>query len=165
MHTGSQRPSVMRMKHLLTSVVTAASVLAIVVATASGHATGRTIHLVQHDKHFAFIDNPPKGGMQKPPSQGDQYVIGGVDTQNGKPAGTTNLVCVVTQPGKKAVSTCNGSLMLAKGTITATGVSSIASNSDTYAITGGTGAYAGVRGVLVTTQGKDDSTLIAVKLI
>ena len=25
-----------------------------------------------------FIDNPPKGGMQKPPSQGDQYVIGGV---------------------------------------------------------------------------------------
>ena len=152
------------MKHLLIAVVTAASVLAIV-ATASGHATGRTIHLVQHDKHFAFIDNPPKGGMQKPPSQGDQYVIGGVDTENGKPAGTTNLVCVVTQPGKKAVSTCNGSLILAKGTITATGVSSIATNSDTYAITGGTGAYAGARGVLVTTQGRHESTLIVVKLI
>jgi hypothetical protein len=165
MPTGSPRRSVVRMKHLLTAAVTAASVLAIVAATASGHSTGTTIRLVQHDKHFAFIDNPPKGGMQKPPSEGDQYVIGGVDTENGRPAGTTNLVCVVTQPGKKAVSTCNGSLILAKGTITATGVSSIASNRDTYAITGGTGAYAGARGVLVTTQGKNESTLIVVKLI
>jgi hypothetical protein len=165
MQTGSPGHSVARMKHLLTAAIAAAVVLAIVAAAASGQSTGTTIRLVQHDKHFAFIDNPPKGGMQKPPSQGDQYVIGGVDSAHGKPAGTTNLVCVVTQPGAKAISTCTGSLILARGTITAAGVSSVATNDDTYAITGGTGAYVGARGVIVSTQGANESTVLVIKLI
>jgi hypothetical protein len=152
------------MKSLLSAALGATAVLAIVAATASGHSSSTTIKLVQRDSNFQFVDVAPKGGVQKPPSQGDEYVIGGIDTENGKPAGRTSLVCTVTKPGAKGLSQCVGTLILPKGTISASGISYNATNSDTYAITGGTGAYAGARGTLYSVQGKGDSTDIVVRL-
>jgi hypothetical protein len=164
MISGSELRSVARMKHLLSAALGAAAVLAVVAATASGHASGTTITLVQHDSSFQFVDIAPKGGAQKPPSQGDEYVIGGTDTENGKPAGRTSLVCTITRPGAKGLSQCVGTLILPRGTISASGVSYLATNSDTYAVTGGTGAYVGARGTLYSIQGKGDSTDLVVRL-
>jgi hypothetical protein len=152
------------MKHLLSAALGAAAVLAVVAATASGHSSGQTIKLVQHDSSFQFVDVAPKDGAQKPPSQGDEYVIGGIDEENGKPAGRTSLVCTITKPGAKGLSQCVGTLILPRGTISTSGVSYIATNSDTYAVTGGTGAYAGVKGTLYSVQGKGESTDIVVRL-
>jgi hypothetical protein len=152
------------MKHLISAALCASAVLAVVAATASGHSGGTTIKLVQHDSNFQFIDIAPKGGDQKPPSQGDEYVIGGNDTENGKPAGRTSLVCTVTKPGAKGLSQCVGTLILPKGTISASGVSYLATSSDTYAVTGGTGAYVGATGTLFTVQGKGESTDLVVRL-
>ena len=164
MSPGADVPSVVPMKHLITAALGAAAVLALVATTASGRSSATTIALVQKDHHFAFVDIAPKGGTKKPPSQGDQYVIGGDLTAAGKAAGLSNLVCTITQPGAKGISECVGTVILAKGTITFGGVSRIVTSGDTFAVTGGTGAYTGARGVLVGSQGKGGSTNIAVKL-
>ena len=67
-------------------------------------------------------------------------------------------------PRAKGISECIGTVILAKGTISFGGVSHIVTSGDTFAVTGGTGAYAGARGVLVGSQGKGDSTNLTVKL-
>jgi hypothetical protein len=164
MQPGATLPSVARMKHLSTAALAAAAVLALVATTASGHSSATTIALVQKDHHFQFVDVAPKGGLRKPPSQGDQYVIGGNLTASGKTAGLSNLVCTITQPGKNGISECVGTVILAKGTISFGGVSHIVTSGDTFAVTGGTGAYVGVRGVLIGSQGTGGSTNITVKL-
>jgi hypothetical protein len=164
MTSGTAPRSVRPMKHLISAALAAAAVLAVVAATASGHSSGQTIKLVQHDSSFQFVDVAPKGGAQEPPSQGDEYVIGGTDTENGKPAGRTSLVCTITKPGAKGLSQCVGTLILPRGTISASGVSYIATNSDTYAVTGGTGVYAGASGTLHSVQGKGESTDLVVRL-
>ena len=163
MTTGSARRSVSVMKHLTTAAVSAAALLALATASASAHPTATSLRLVQHEHHFQFVDVAPKGGVRKPPTMGDQYVIGGVVTGAGKP-GLSNLVCTVTQPGAKGVSECVGTIVLAKGTISFGGISHLATNGDTFAIVGGTGSYAGAHGLLIGTQGKNGDTNLQVKL-
>jgi hypothetical protein len=156
------------MKSLIYAVSVAAAVVAVVAAGASGKsspagAASITLKFVEHDSAFAFVDVPPKGGARKPPSQGDEFVIGGRLTQGGRKVGTSNLVCTITQPGKNGLSTCAGTLIVPGGTITAQGVSYLTTNTDTFAITGGTGRYASAKGVVVSSQAKggnaDDITV------
>jgi hypothetical protein len=162
MTTGIARRSVERMKPLTTAAAVVA-MLALATGPAGAHGAATTIKLVQHDSHFQFVDVAPKGGIRKPPTEGDQYVIGGTLSGGGKGA-VSNLVCTVTQPGAKGMSECVGTLILAKGTITFGGVSRLATNGDTFSVIGGTGAYVGAHGLLVGSQGKGNDTNLAVKL-
>ena len=144
------------MKLLISAALAAAAIAVAIVTTASGQTapahTATTLTFLSHDVHFEFIDVPPKGGERKPPSEGDEFVIGGRLEQEGKAVGTTNLVCTITQPGNHGVSSCTGMAIVPGGTLAIQGVSYIAGNSDTYAITGGTGRYAGATGTAATTQ-------------
>lgn len=160
------------MKLMITTGISIAAAVAVIVATASGQSTpttttalkSTTIKLVQRDEHFQFIDVAPKGGARKPPSQGDEFVIGGMLTEAGRSAGTSNFVCTVTQPGSKGLSVCVGTLVLNGGTVTINGVSRLATDTDTYAVTGETGRYASATGSVDTATGKNDTTILVVHL-
>ena len=53
-----------------------------------------TFHLVEVDQSFHFVDNPPLGGAQAPPSQGDAFVfVSKLVSKSGKPAGTLYASC------------------------------------------------------------------------
>jgi len=144
------------MKLLISAALAAAAIAVAIATTASGQTvtahTAATLTFLSHDAHFQFIDVPPKGGDHKPPSEGDEFVIGGSLEHGGKSVGTSNLVCTITQPGDHGVSTCAGMAIIPGGTLAIQGVSYIAGNSDTYAITGGTGRYAGAKGTVASTQ-------------
>jgi hypothetical protein len=158
------------MKPLICVVSVVAAVFAVVAVGAFGKsssagAASTTLRFVEHDSAFAFVDVPPKGGARKPPSQGDEFVIGGRLTQGGRKVGTSNLVCTITQPGKNGLSTCAGTLIVPGGTIAAQGVSYLTTNTDTFAVTGGTGRYASAEGVVISSQAKGaDADDITVKL-
>jgi hypothetical protein len=144
--------------------ISAACAVAVMAASASAQPKGTILALVQHDSHFQFVDVAPKGGPRKPPSEGDEFVIGATLTQAGKPSGTSNLVCTVTQPGARGLSECVGSLILKSGTIEFSGPSLLASSGDTFAISGGTGKYASVTGLVVGSTSKNGTTDISVEL-
>lgn len=158
----------MKLILVATSTVVAAGVIAATAcgqsSATAGSATPPPLRLVERDAHFAFVDIAPKGGMRKPPSQGDQFVIGGRLTAGGKPSGTSNLVCTITQPGSKGLSECVGTLVLPTGTIAIGGVSRLATNADTYAICGGTGAYAKATGTVASAQSKGGADVLTVQL-
>jgi hypothetical protein len=136
---------------LVAAAIAAAIAITLSTKPVSAHAA-KTLSFLSHDSHFQFIDVPPKGGKNKPPSQGDEFVIGGVLTQNGESVGSTNLVCTITEPGSHGLSACSGMAIIPGGTLAIQGVSHIAGDSDTYAITGGTGSYAGAEGIAATVQ-------------
>jgi hypothetical protein len=158
--------------HRRTALIAAAAAAAVTTAAVSAGASGQTatrstpasttISLVEHDQHFKFIDVAPKGGTRKPPSTGDEFVIGGKLTEAGKAAGTSNLVCTMTQPG--TLSECVGTLVLHGGTISVNGVSRLTTNSDQYAIVGGTGNYTAAKGVLSSAQGAHGADNLTVQL-
>jgi hypothetical protein len=152
------------MKTLIVTALLALAVAATAVATASSRSAVGSIELVQRDAHFEFVDVAPKGGMQKPPSEGDEYVIGGALSEAGKPAGTSNLVCTVTQPGSAGASECVGSVVVAGGAISFSGLSRIASNGDVFAVTGGTGRYVGASGTVVSSPGKGGADDLLIRL-
>ena len=139
------------MKTLIASVATAALLAA---AVAHGQSAPSTLHLTQKPGSFTFVDAPPRKGVRKP-SPGDTFVIVGKDT--GDDTGTTHLVCTVTS---KAGSDCQGVARLSRGTLTVEGFSAFAGDSDTYAVTGGSGAYAGRTGVAVVTGNDTDDIAI-----
>jgi hypothetical protein len=76
----------------------------------------------------------------------------------GKRIGTTHVGCVTTVGAldfAKSMVTCNGVLALRDGTLAVQGLISPKPGAVvTMAVTGGTGAYAGVRGVLVSKPAK-----------
>jgi hypothetical protein len=164
MTSGRRGRSVLLMKTLIVTALLVFAVAATAVATASSRSAVTSIELVQHDAHFQFVDVAPRGGVQKPPSEGDEYVIGGSLSEAGKPAGTSNLVCTVTQPGRAGASECVGSIVVAGGTISMSGFSRIATNGDVFAVTGGTGRYVGATGTVVSSQGKGGADDLAIRL-
>jgi hypothetical protein len=151
------------MKLLIASLIAAALTAAALGATASGRAS-TTLRYVEIDDHFKFVDIPPLGGERKPPSLGDEFVIGGTLKVGSRTVGSTNLVCTVTVAGSKGVNECHGSAVVPGGSITVEGASQAASNSDVYAVTGGTGRYAAAQGTVASSQGKGDTTDIVFNL-
>ena len=65
----------------------------------------------------------------------------------------------------KSVITCHGSVVLRDGTMTWQGAFKVGGSTSTSAITGGTGAYANARGVVVSKQDRggthDTITLVS----
>jgi hypothetical protein len=125
-------------------VVTAATANSSGVTTKSSGVT--TIHLVEKDKAFHFVDNPPLGGQNKPPSMGDEAVFTSeLLTRSGKHVGLLHATCTVTSGGKHTVMSCFGTFGLKGGQLA--GMATLGeAKTDRIAIVGGTGIYAGARG-------------------
>jgi hypothetical protein len=145
------------------AVSAAAAATSVVAVSASGQTTSRTVEVTQVERAFKFEDVAPKGGPGKPFTQGDAFVIGGRLLKGGKAAGKANLVCTTTQPGRKGGSLCDGSLVLSGGEITFSGYNTVADTPSTvFAVTGGTGSYAGASGTVTAREAKGGRTAITV---
>lgn len=109
----------------------------------------RTFSLVEKGKqHFKFVDNPPRGARRHGPSTGDEFIFGrGVYDASNTRVGTLHGVCTVLTNHDAAL--CHAALKLRDGAIYAGGLSSQGRRTD-VAIYGGTGAYAGARGTIVS---------------
>jgi hypothetical protein len=109
---------------------------------------------------LSTVDVPPLiTSKHSPESPGDEIIA--VSKIGGSATGHRFLVCAATQSAasiEKALYACQVTYTLAGGTITASGVVHL-NDTATAAITGGTGAYAGARGVLTSAPGKDTLTL------
>lgn len=125
-------------------------------AQQQGPPTG-TLDLVGLDREadFRFVDNPPRGGGERPPSAGDIFTIVQPlrDTSNRR-VGVARATFISTG-GRKLNLVGSATITLAGGTITVEGIiqeRGPRDRSDTLAITGGTGAYEDAGGTLTTEE-------------
>jgi hypothetical protein len=136
-------------------LVLAAAALAAVIAGSGAGKTSPTVtfHLVEKSLTFHFVDNPPFGGENQQPSQGDSFVFTSeLLTRAGKHAGMLRAVCHATEGGQTGALTCFGTFGLKGGQLE--GIATIRGESrrQHIAIVGGTGVYAGARGEVVSVE-------------
>ena len=121
-------------------------------AAPSGPPTG-TKDVVLRQSSFKFLDHPPRRGNKAPPSPGDASILGYriLDAAGQKRLGRMDAVCTSTDRRGKRIL-CTGAMHLPDGHI------ELAGTGDPLAITGGTGAYAGARGIAdsTSTSGRDE---------
>jgi hypothetical protein len=133
-------------------------VTGVVVTAATAKSSGvTTIHLVEKDKAFHFVDNRPLGGQNTPPSVGDQAAFTtDLLTRSGKHLGMLHATCTVTSGGKHTVMTCMGTFGLKGGQLV--GMATLGeAKTDRVAIVGGTGIYAGARGEAISVSRGENS--------
>jgi hypothetical protein len=151
------------MKNRTLLAVAAAAALA-ALPVARGHAqapAARTLTLHVTGTKVHGVDVPPLiRSKRSPETPGDEVI--GVSKVSGADSGRLYLHCTVVRRGRSvalATYSCLGTYVLRDGTISAAGVVRLDKPSD-VAVSGGTGAFAGVRGVLHTTpDGTDTLTL------
>jgi hypothetical protein len=114
--------------------------------------TNRTMHVVatQHDFHEIGVG-------KKGPTPGSRFVFSERLAQGGKAIGSDHIVCTFTGAWPAETDFCRALFTLPGGTIVAEGAS--ARGPFTVAITGGTGRYAGARGVVHATPTRKGETL------
>lgn len=136
-------------------------------AAASTAPAGRTLTLLQKDGDLQFVDTAPLGGEDKPPSMGDLYAFANtlLDPTSKAERGQDHGVCTVTVPGEKAVTVCTDVFALDDGQLMLVTSYPFVSESVTYAVVGGTGAYAGARGTAVYSQGEGENGTWTVTLL
>jgi Dirigent-like protein len=127
---------------------------------------GRTLTFVERDKGstFGFVDNPPKSPKhQNRFSAGDSFVFSNplFDT-SGKSIGRLHASCAADKPGSPTTATvvCHGAFRFQDGMVTVEVLSVVDAKDVTGAVTGGTGAYEGARGNVVshnTKSGANDT--------
>jgi hypothetical protein len=107
------------------------------------------------DGSFHFV-----GKDEEHPQIGDEFLDDGPVRQNGKVVGRFADICTIIEGTTEAtlVNQCVGTLRLAQGQIVTTGASG-SGNDTTDAITGGTGAFAHVRGTVESVSGPSTVTL------
>jgi hypothetical protein len=137
------------------AAVAAAAVLAagfVAYGAQAGTSAQRTVHVVatQHDFHEVGVG-------KKGPTPGSLFVFSERLAQSGKAIGSDHIVCTFTGVWPAATDFCRALFALPGGTIVAEGAS--ARGPFTVAITGGTGRYAGARGVVHATPTKNGETL------
>ena len=121
-------------------------------ATGTAQTAPATLHLVGHaQKSVGYF---PTGR----PRPGDRVGFG--DRVTGDDTGTDTGVCSVVR--QKVLCTIEADL--AKGTLSLQGLLPQRSNRHPVAITGGTGAYAGARGVALVTDTSATTTTIDITL-
>ena len=117
----------------------------------------RTITLVEltSKTHLAYVDNTKHG-----PSAGDiiDFVIPVADPATGKRLGDASATCSVVRARKSSEPTqiCQGIFRLADGAIAVSG--KLGPKDVQFAVVGGTGAYAGARGTMTSTDHKTTTT-------
>jgi hypothetical protein len=119
-----------------------------------------------------LIDNPPRATGPLTPetiSVGDMDAFTSELWTARKPSrrvGTFHQLCIVTLAGKHAAATCTGTLVLPSGTLSFSNFFRFADDIHHVAITGGTGAYEGLRGSLSgrSSPGNDAINIITIRL-
>jgi hypothetical protein len=134
---------------------------------------GQTFELLERSGGLSAVDLPPRARSRRAaPSRGDMVVFTKrvFASSSGGRLGTLHAHCTVTVPGRSietAVFDCEGTLALRDGKLTFGTSARIGSQRTvTLAVTGGTGAYEGARGSIVSReQGKGDTTTDTVHLV
>jgi hypothetical protein len=117
-----------------------------------------TFHLVEKDVGFNFIDNPPRQGFNAPPLMGDQFAFASeVKTKAGAHAGFLDATCTVTRGSIHGTGVCYGIYSFKGGQIMGIASLSFSSNVTRIVIVGGTGAYDGVTGTVISVSRGDNS--------
>jgi hypothetical protein len=151
------------MRRMLAVIGPVGIAVLVIVLTASGSSTGVaakksvTLHLVEKQVGFNFIDNPPQQGDNSPPLMGDQFAISAdLQTKSGSHVGTLEATCMVTRGGERPRGTCSGVFAFIGGQVA---LMALLPNTDTteIAVVGGTGAYEGVTGSAVSVGRGDNS--------
>jgi len=143
-------------------VLVGAAVVAttLLVATASGRSSaGTTFHLIEKDQAFHYVDNPPVSSGHIA-SLGDLFTFkSALLSKAMKPSGMLVVSCTVTSGGRTATDTCFGTFMLKSGELVA--VASVRGDHKVthIAIVGGTGAYVGARGEVISVSRGENSNL------
>ncbi len=146
------------MKQVVRYGLLSSAVMLLLAATAGAarhsSAVGKTVtlHLVEKDVGFNYIDNPPRQGPNAPPLLGDQFAFtSDLLTRGGAHAGHLDATCMVTRGGANGIGVCYGVFSLKGGQITGIATTHLASNApDRIAVVGGSGAYEGVTGSVVS---------------
>ncbi len=154
-----------RLAIVLATAGAAIGTLAILSASGSAQTPGTTLRLFESEKgsKFGFVDNPPKikNRRHAKVSVGDAFAFSSpiFDQSRATRLGTLSVQCTVTTPGTeaKSESICVGAFRLNDGTIALTAPLKGEPKTVTVAITGGTGAYNGARGTLVSKNVKGGS--------
>lgn len=150
-------------KSIAVAAATAAAVAALTAggAGAGAQAGARTIDLISVEQHCGGADNGRRG-----PSLGDLDACRGHlrDAGSNAVAGRAHWTCVYLGSTRKG-SDCSAVVRLRGGTLQAAGVLSHTSASSTWAVTGGTGGYAGARGTVQLRQLSAKRTAATVTLL
>lgn len=123
---------------------------------------GRTVTFTELDKGstFTHIRNT-KTGHRRANSQGDLLALTNpLADASGTPIGKLHASCTTTVGALnfvKSTVSCTAVFVLRDGTVTAQAVLTLNADTITGAVTGGTGAYAGARGVFVSRTAKGGS--------
>ena len=142
----------------------AAAALALGSGAAAQDSGARTLTLKELDRGstFTHIRNT-KTKSRQANSQGDVIAFTNpLADESGKRIGKLSAECVTTTGSRsfvKSTVTCVVVLALRDGTLTVQTNLSLSKPETVGAVTGGTGAYANARGVVVSTRGKDTITL------
>ena len=150
---------------LVTAVLAAAATLALgassLAAAPAGPRTTQRLALVERIAHQEFVDTGKRG-----PSVGDHNVTrSDVLDQAGKRVGRLDLDCVLTGTGRNMGGLCHGVLTLKEGQLVSEFAFGRSGATRVAAVIGGTGAYAGARGVsIVDTHGSDSDEPFTVEL-
>jgi hypothetical protein len=126
-----------------------AAAAAVAAANGGNAQAGRTIHLLEEEAHPIAVPIGRHQGVRA----GDESVSSrSLFTTQKKPAGQFNYSCVATRGGQNYVLICTGVYELSGGTLvgTAVAVPDGSPNTIHVAVTGGTGAYEGARGSIVS---------------
>jgi hypothetical protein len=142
-----------------TLLLLAAGLVAGLLATTASATGARmtTIHLIEKDSSFHFVSNSPHG-KKRGPSAGDVFVFSAeLLTQAKKHAGTLHATCTVVSGGRHPISTCVGTFGLQGGQLQAQTTITDGAKADHIAIVGGTGAYVGARGEVISVSRGENS--------
>ena len=162
-HDGRKLLRMTTLKLTLVAAAALAAVAAVLLPAGEAQATRTTDTVLKLNvtaTKLSTVDVPPLiTSKRSPESPGDEVIA--LSKISGPATGRRFLVCTVTETApsiEKALYSCQVTYTLAGGTITAAGVVHL-NDTATAAITGGTGAYAGARGVLTSGTDKDTLTL------
>jgi len=128
-------------------------------AVASSGAASSTISLRAHFTQASLVDVDPAGF-----SAGDQQVVVGTLSRDGKIVGRFGFVCEFLTTGDKAQEQCEGTGRLARGTITVDGYSRMDQTDHTWAVGGGTGAYHSATGQALIHDLNDTTSDVTIQL-
>ena len=145
------------MSRILAAVALAALAAVALVGPGASAQGGRTITFTELEKGSTFKhvrNTKPKSAQSN--LLGDAIVFTNrIADASGKVIGKNHAVCATTVGARsfpKSDMTCNGSLVLRDGTMSWQGTFNVGASSSSGTITGGTGAYANARGVLVSKE-------------
>jgi len=141
----------------LAAAAFAAVMLCLVGAAGAAKSSGITMHLVEKDTGFNFVDNKPYSTGHVA-SMGDLFAFSAnLLTRANKRAGSLVASCIVASGGKHPTYECTGTFSLAGGQLELQTSMRDGVNPTHIAIVGGTGAYEGARGSVTSVSRGENS--------